>query len=176
MHDALVHTARQGRYRRRGGQTAGRATDKRFAKAAMARPMRWLAATLLVAGILFTGCTAPTDGADAGETIYTHQWTWGPGYGGGDALPEFEDSFAAPSSENVTVAIDWAIDAGRAAVVLTPPGGEAINLTDDATGGPHGDAETTVDGAAGQWEFRIPTWRGADGEFPAGFVAVRVIA
>lgn len=138
--------------------------------------MRWLGTTLLVTGILLAGCTAPSDGGGAGETIYTHQWSWGPGYQGGDELPEFEDLFDAAESENLTVAIDWAIDAGRAAVVLTPPGGDAINLTDAETGGPRGDSETTVDGAAGQWEFRIPTWRDAGGEFPAGFVEVRVTA
>lgn len=137
--------------------------------------MRWLSTTVLAAGILLAGCTAPGDGGSAGETIYTHQWSWGPGYPGGDGLPEFEDSFDAGGSENLTVAIDWAIDAGRAAVVLTPPGGDAINLTDAETGGPRGDSETTVDGAAGQWDFRIPTWRDADGEFPAGFVEVRVV-
>ncbi len=126
---------------------------------------------IVLAALLLAGCTSPED---LSETVYTHQWAYGPGYAGGGALPVFEDAFTVDDEGDLMVTTDWSIDAGRAAIELTPPGGETENLSAEATGGPRGSGEAGVAGTPGTWGFRIPTWRAEDGAFPAGFVEVQV--
>lgn len=142
-------------------------------------------ATLLVALttlIVGAGCTqtAPPDGGDGGSSeqrLYEHRWTYGPSTYGRDELPVFEDRFAVPGgTQRLGVRMEWSIQAGQAAVVLTPPGGgERVNLTSAEHGGPGGAGEATVDvNATGTWGFEIPTWRGEDDRFPEGHVRVTV--
>lgn len=141
-----------------------------------------LLVTVSLVAVLASGCTSqPSEpaGEEVGtlETIYTHRWSYGPGYGGGTAMPVFEDTFdASNDGGELTVRIDWRIEQGEAAVELTPPSGERINWTSAETGGPQGEAERSTASEEGTWGFRIPTWRGPGGAFPSGHVEVRVLA
>jgi hypothetical protein len=120
---------------------------------------------LAFAALLLAGCAAaPTE-------AYHHDWSYGPGYSLPDRDPLFDDNFTVAGAGALAVTIDWTLRHGDASVVLTPPGGAAaVNLTSG------GQAHTThsVPGASGTWRFQIPTWRGVDGAFPEGRVAVSV--
>lgn len=140
----------------------------------MMMQMKWPFCVAVLMAVLFAGCTSP-GGSDSRDPVYTQQWAYGPGYADGDRLPVFEDSFDVEGSHELAVVIDWNIQEGHAAVVLTPPHGEAVNLTDEETGGPRNGDERTINGTAGPWGIRISTWRDSDGEFPEGAVVVRVV-
>lgn len=133
----------------------------------------WSLITVVLVASLLSGCMGET----GDEELYTHHWFWGPSEYSFGGLPVFLADFEVPDDvEQMDVQVDWNIGSGRAAIELTPPGEEVMNVTDTETEGPDGEGSFQVTAAAGTWGFRIPTWRADDGEFPSGEVEVVVVA
>lgn len=141
--------------------------------------MRRLAVVVaIVASLALAGCAqpggGPDDGDDGAETIYTHDWFYGPGYSPDGGYPVFEDSFAVDEGPDLQVEVDWSIEAGLAAVNLTTPSGDQVNVTAPKAGA-QGASNTSLEAKAGMWGVEIPTWPGDGGAFPEGQVTVRVV-
>lgn len=142
------------------------------------------AVLLVLVAVALAGCAGPSGSPDSGsdggpdgqepETVYTHDWFYGPGYSQGDGYPLFEDSFSTADGPGLQVEVDWNIEAGLAAVNLTSPSGDHVNVTAPRPGA-QGTSNATLPAETGAWEVRIPTWPGPGGAFPEGQVSVRVV-
>lgn len=71
--------------------------------------------------------------------------------------------------------MDWRIAEGWAAVNLTTPSGETVNVTAPEPGA-QGPSRTDLPSETGSWRVRIPTWPAENGSFPEGRVTVQVVA
>lgn len=124
---------------------------------------------LALCAALLAGCASPRE-----ASLYVHAWTYGPGYSPPGADPVFRDSFSADAGD-LTVRIEWRVDAGSASVVLlAPDGADALNETSPPGG--RGETETEASGSPGLWRIVIPTARGGDAAFPSGHIRVEVFA
>lgn len=138
------------------------------------------AVLLVLVAVALAGCAGPDGAADGGpdadgaETVYSHDWFYGPGYSQGGGFPVFRDSFPVSDGQGLEVQVDWNIEEGLAAVNLTTPSGDHVNVTAPQPGAT-GNSNATLPAETGTWDVRIPTWPGPNGKFPEGRVTVQVV-